>query len=231
GIQAIFDIAKVSGSYEQFIEQLKQIPIIARSTKPQQVLSRHGIKTNVSVPITPTVEACFKLLLKHDIANKRVAISWHGTNTQSHIKKLEHAGTTTLEISTYKYSARFNNGGTKLLQSLGYNNIQPPNVQKTITLIQDLIMKHVDVITFTSPPAVVNLFEVARTHNLTEKLRTALDAHVVTVAIGPSTEERLERYGVHVKVIPESYKMGPMIAALIRYLNQSKLSPFIKSAT
>src|SRR5208283_2082091 len=194
GIQAIFDIAKAIGSYEQFIEQLKQIPIIARSTKPQQVLSRHGIKTNVSVPTTPAVEACFKLLLKHDIANKRVAISWHGTNTQSHIKKLEHAGATTLQISTYKYSARFNNGGKTLLKTLGYNHVQPPNIQKTITLIQDLIMKHVDVITFTSPPAVANLFEVARTHNLTEKLRTALDAHAVTVAIGPSTGERLERY-------------------------------------
>lgn len=230
GIQAIFNIAKALGSDEQFIEHLKQIPIIARSTKPQQVLSRYGTKTNVSVPTTPTLEACIKLLMKHDISNKRIAISWHGANTQTHIKRLEQAGATILEVSAYKYSAHFNTGGTKLLQSLGYDHVQP-DTGKIIALIEDLVQRHVDIITFTSPPAVVNLFKIAKTHNLTERLRTALDMHTVTVAIGPSTEAALEKHGIHAKVIPETFKMGPMIAALIHYLNQSKLSPSMKSAT
>jgi len=46
----------------------------------------------------------------------------------------------------------------------------------------------------------------------------------VTVAIGPTTKLTIEKYGVHVKVVPDTYKMGPMMTALVRYVEQLNLT-------
>jgi uroporphyrinogen-III synthase len=222
GIQAILDESKSINKEQQFLEALRQIPVIARSGKPQQVLSKHGVCENVTLPQHETVDSCFELALARDVGAKRVAVIWHGASSVEQVKKLRTAGARVLEFSTYQYSNEFDMNGTDLLESLGYKYVEP-NTRKIFELIGGLVNGDVYAVTFTSPPAVDNLFDVAAEHNRAEDLRKALN-DVVTVAIGPSTKQTIERHGVHVKVVPDTYKMGPMIAALVRYVEQSNLS-------
>ena len=221
GIQAIMDESKKINR-EQFLESLRQIPIIARSGKPQQVLSKHGISENVTLPAHETVEACFELAIAHNVNAKRVAVIWHGASSGEQVIKLRTAGAQVLEISTYQYSDEFDKNGTDLLESLGYKYVEP-NARRIFELIDDLVKGDVDAVTFTSPPAVDNLFDIAIGHDHEEDLRKALN-NVVIVAIGPTTKQTIEKHGVHVKVVPETYKMGPMITALVRYVEQSNLT-------
>ena len=222
GIQAIMDESKSINREQQFLETLQQIPIIARSGKPQQVLSKHGISENVTLPAHETVEASFELALAHNVNAKRVAVIWHGASSVEQVKKLKTAGAQVLEFSTYQYSDEFDKNGTDLLKSLGYKYVEP-NTRKICELIENLVKGDVDAVTFTSPPAVDNLFDIAVEHDRAEDLRKALN-NAVTVAIGPTTKQTIEKHGVHVKVVPDTYKMGPMMTALVRYVEQSNLT-------
>jgi uroporphyrinogen-III synthase len=47
-----------------------------------------------------------------------------------------------------------------------------------------------------------------------------LDENIIVVAVGPSTREALEKNGVRADVMPEVYKMGPMVKSLMSYLEQ-----------
>jgi uroporphyrinogen-III synthase len=221
GIQAVLDESKGINKEQQFLEALRQIPVIASSGKPQQVLSKHGISENVTLPQHETVEACFELALACDVSAKRVAVIWHGASSVEQVKKLRTTGAQVLEFSTYQYSDEFDKNGTELLESLGYKYVEP-NTRNLFELIESLVKGDVDAVTFPSPPAVDNLFDFATEHDRTEDLRMALN-NVVTVAIGPTTKQTIERHGVHVKVVPNTYKMGPMITALVRYVEQSNL--------
>lgn len=222
GIQAILDESKSINQEQQFLEALGRIPLIARSGKPQQVLARHGINQNVTLPPHETVEACFELALAQNLRAKRVAVIWHGTSSAEQVRRLLTVGAQVLEFSTYRYSNDFDRNGTELLESLGYKSVEP-NTRKIFELIENLIRGDVDAITFTSPPAVDNLFDVAAEHDCVEDLRKALN-NIVVVAIGPTTKLAIEKHGVHVKVVPDTYKMGPMMTALVSYVEQMNLT-------
>jgi uroporphyrinogen-III synthase len=45
---------------------------------------------------------------------------------------------------------------------------------------------------------------------------------VIVVSVGPSTKKAIEENTVQVDVMPELYKMGPMIKALSDYISKSE---------
>ena len=52
-----------------------------------------------------------------------------------------------------------------------------------------------------------------------EPLLFSLNNNVIVVAIGPSTKKALEKYTIQVDVMPQIYKMGPMVKELVNYLS------------
>ncbi len=225
GTQTIFDEATSLGLHGQLVEALNRITIIARSAKPLRVLSKHGIR-NVSRPNTETAKACFELLLKRDIAHKRVAVSWHGSHYPELTRELQSSGAEVIELMAYKYSTQPDERGQGILRSLGFDYVQP-DIRKVRELIDDMAEGRVHAITFTSPPAVDNLFVIAQQDGIIDTLRNALNDRVVTVAIGPTTRTAIERQGVPVRVMPDTYKIGPMMGALINYVTKTRLLPTI----
>jgi uroporphyrinogen-III synthase len=92
---------------------------------------------------------------------------------------------------------------------------------KVIKLIEAINNGLVHVITFTSPPSARDLFKIAEDHKIKEPLLVSLNNNVIVVAIGPSTKKALEENEVQVDVMPEMYKMGPMVKTLTNYLSHS----------
>ncbi len=221
GTQRIFDEATSLGLHAQLVDVLNKVTIIARSAKPLRVLSENGIR-KVSRPNTETVKACFELLLNRDIVHKRVAVCWHGSNYPELTRELESSGAEIIELMTYKYSTQPDERGQGLLRTLGFDYVQP-DTRKVRELIEDMAESRVHAITFTSPPAVDNLFLIAQQYGIVDMLRNALNDHVVTVAIGPTTRTAIERHGVPVRVVPDTYKIGPMLTALVTYVTKTQL--------
>jgi uroporphyrinogen-III synthase len=95
----------------------------------------------------------------------------------------------------------------------------PPDESKVIKLIEDLNNRIIDVITFTSPPAVRELFIIAEKNNLRQSLKSSLNNFVIVTVVGPSTKKVLEDNAIITDVMPNSYRMGNMIKSLSDYVH------------
>jgi uroporphyrinogen-III synthase len=218
-VYSLIATAKNWGLEKKIIDFLNQVVVIARSSKPKEALAKHGIKTDI-VPVDNTTEGIVKLLENHSVMNKKVAIIWPGSYSTILKDHLVKAGATVFEYSNYSYSIDINEIGPNLLEKMGFNYV-PTDEGKVVQLIKDVNSGRINVITFTSPPAVHDLFYLAVVKKMKQSLQISLNKYVVVAAVGPSTARALKENGINVDVVPEIYKMGPMIKSISNYLGKS----------
>ncbi len=120
----------------------------------------------------------------------------------------------------YLYSLELEQRGAEVLEAVGFKSI-PPEEEKMLQLIRHLGMGKIHIITFTSPPSARNLFRFAEAHGLDEDLRRSLNEDVLVVAVGPPTRWAIEEHKVSVDVMPDVYKLGPMVRATVDYLAEN----------
>ena len=219
GVYRIMSAAKGLGLDKQFCDALQSKIIVSRSPKPKKALADHMVPTHL-VPEENTAEGIAKLLTSRFMRGKKVAILWHGSYSQILKDQLESIGSIVFESSVYSYSTDLKESGAKILSDMGFDFL-PPDEKKIIKLIQNMSDGGIDIITFTSPPSVRNLFSVAGMNQLRGSLDDSF-SRVVVVAIGLPTRKTLEEYGVNVEVMPNVYKMGPMLKALQSYLEDTQ---------
>ncbi|MGH2638140.1 MAG: uroporphyrinogen-III synthase [Rhabdochlamydiaceae bacterium] len=220
GTESIISASKELGLEVKLLKSLRSTPlVVARSAKPRSVLAKYHIQENVKLPKVATFEGILELLRDSiSLMGKRIVLFWHGDRSEVLSEALRNLGANIFEFSTYSYSNELSEDGANLLKSAGFESAVLPQRQKVEKLIEDIIAGKIDVITFTSPPSVKNLFETAKIASREEKLRRELDLHVLVASIGPSTSETLIQYGVRPDVVPEIYKMGKMVESLAEYL-------------
>lgn len=199
------------------IEKLQGTIVIARSNKPRMELRKFGIKTHF-VPNINTIDGIWNLLKRFDIKNKNIGILWHGDSSGSFKKRLKSLGANVFDFSSYSYSANLERKNATILKEMGYNYMAPDE-EKIERLIEDIVNGMVDVITFTSPPAVKEFFEFAKRKNKIKALKDSLNSNVLVVSVGPSTSKMLSNFHVLVDVVPTTYRMGPMIKELADYIS------------
>lgn len=219
GVYSLMSTAKNLGIEKKFAEALQDTIVIARSLKPKIALANHGIKTDI-IPEENTAEGIAKLLKSFGIADKNIAVLWHGSYSPLLKNELHAVGAQVFESSTYRYSLELKESGVRILEMMGFKYI-PPDESKVVKLIEDIGKRLIDAITFTSPPSVRDLFKIAEAYSLRESLQYHLNKEVIVVAVGPSTTKALDENDVHVDVMPDVYKMGAMIKSLSDYLGQA----------
>jgi uroporphyrinogen-III synthase len=219
GVYSLMSTAGNLGIGNKLIEALRQVTIIARSLKPKIALANHGVKTDI-VPEENTAEGIVKLLMSRNIAGKKVVVLWHGSYSPIIKERLCSAGAEVFEFSTYKYSYELKESGAKILRDMRFNYI-PPDEEKVVKLLEDICKGVIDAITFTSPPSARDLFSIAKLHGMDESLRLSLNNNVIVVSVGPSTRIAIEENGVQVDIMPQVFKMGAMVKALVDYMSQS----------
>ena len=219
GVYTLMSTAKDLGIEKKFAEALQQTTVIARSSKPKIALTKHGIKTDI-IPEENTAEGIAKLLKSFSMAGRNVAILWHGSYSPLLKNEIHAVGGEVFESSTYRYSFELKESGARILEMMGFKYI-PPDQAKVVKLIEDIGKGLIDAITFTSPPSARDLFKIAEAYSLRESLQYYLNNDVIVVAVGPSTMKTIEENYVHVDVMPNIYKMGPMIKSLSDYLDQA----------
>jgi uroporphyrinogen-III synthase len=217
GVFSLMAIAKSYGMEEDLIAALQKVNVVARSTKPQMVLKKYGIRTHL-IPDENTAKGVLKLLKNIGMLGKTIRILWHGGCHIQLGEELYRAGAANvIEASTYLYSFELNNDGASILTSLGFNYVVP-KLGTVIHLIEDIIAGRIDVITFTSPPSVHGLFKIANVNHTIGSLRDSLNKNVIVAAVGPSTEEAIKENKVVVNVMPQIYNMGAMVKSISDYL-------------
>ncbi len=115
-------------------------------------------------------------------------------------------------------SARFASGSP-------YRILPPENPEAVTRLIEDLIEGRIDAVTFTSPPAVNNLFIAADELGRAEGLATALNERLITASIGPVTSGAIRENGVEPALETESQRMGNLVREIAEVFSSGIRSP------
>ena len=216
---AVFNLfRKIKNSHQlgNVIEKLSDTVVIARSNKPATELRKFGISTDF-VPDMNTIEGVFDLIRKFDLKKKNIGILWHGDFSVSFKEKLDSLGAKVFDFSSYSYSLSVEEKNPSILKEMGYDYVAPTD-EKIRKLIEDIMEGNIDVITFTSPPAVNELFEFAKRNNKIDLLKDRLNHNVLVVSVGPSTSKMIEKFQIKVDVIPSTYHMGAMVKELADFI-------------
>ena len=198
-------------------ERLQDTIIIARSNKPKMELKKFGIKTKL-VPDINTIEGILNLLKSFDLKNKNIGILWHGDSSNSFKRKLKSLGANVFDFSSYSYSSSLEQKNASLLEQMGYDYVAP-NEEKIKNLIENLMDGMVDCITFTSPPAVNEFFQLAKRNNKFNLLKDKLNNNILVASVGPSTSDMLAKFHIMADIMPNTYRMGAMIKELADYIS------------
>ncbi len=215
GVYLLMSKAEKLGVQREVVDRLNRLSVVARSHKPQKVLEQNGVRVSL-VPSDNTAGGIAAEMVKLDLQGKRVAILWHGAPAVILRQDLERRGAEVFEAQAYHYSSELEKSGAEVLRALGFQYVSP-EYQKVLQLIRDLLQGTIHILTFTSPPSARNLFRMAEEHGLHEDLCRHVNANVLVVAVGPPTRRSIEEHGVSVDVMPEIYKLGPMVRAIADY--------------
>ena len=231
GVFSLIELARSIGMEAALLASLRKVTIVARSAKPQMILRRFGIQVDL-IPQENTLKGILDLLKDKDITGKTIAILWHGEEESKKIKEeLYKAGISNIiEASSYRYSFETQKDGASILRSMGFQFLAPDE-NNVVKLIEDVISGNIDVITFTSPPSVRDLFKIANIHHMSRSLKDSLNENVIVAAVGPSTREALEENGCYVDVMPQIFKMGPMVKSVCDYIYREGISKEAKTAS
>lgn len=213
GVYSLMNIAKESGIQDLLITALHNTLIVCRSDKPKIVLSHFKLKANLIPRKENTARGILRLLQNYDLQDKKIAIFWHGSYSSELRNELQKSGANVFESFTYTYSSKLDTAGALILEKMGFK-YESPVESIVVKLIEDMNSGMIDVITFTSPPSAQELFRIATKHDLEMSLKKSLNSEIIVAVVGPSTRKALEENNVKVDVMPEIYKMGPMISAL-----------------
>lgn len=201
GTRALLGAARELGRLDEVLDALARATVVARGYKTVAALRSFGVAVDHEPP-EPTAEGVLRLLREHDVAGALVALQLAGEASEPHHALLRTA---------------LRAWGAEVIEAPLYHYAPPEDSARVRALIEAVIAGRVDAITFTSPPAVRNLFSAAEAHGRAAALRTAMGDLVVVVAVGPSTTRALEERGVSPHVVPERALMGPMLEALATY--------------
>ncbi len=98
-----------------------------------------------------------------------------------------------------------------------YTWTKPPEDSDLLRMIDAVIERQLDLVTFTAAPAVDAMLGVAQQYGKRESLIEALQTDVIAAAVGGVTAQPLEEAGVEA-VTPHRWRLGAMIKKVIDHL-------------
>lgn len=109
--------------------------------------------------------------------------------------------------------------GAEVVIAEAYTSEIPIDTKNIIDLADNIIDNKIDVITFTSPLTVKNLFEVVKTqkNDCYDTLIRSLRENIVICSIGPITSNMLKQYGLEA-IEPSRYTVKDMVETLIEQI-------------
>ena len=142
------------------------------------------------------------LALDAGVAGRTVAVQLHGHEDVVQLDRLRAAGARVLTVAPYRW-------------------VQPTDDSRLGRLVGAVAAREVDVVTFTSAPAVDGLMSAAALLGMDGALVEALrSGDVVAAAVGPVTATPLLDLGV-TPIVPERFRMGALIRVVIEHLTET----------
>ncbi|HWH32462.1 MAG TPA: uroporphyrinogen-III synthase [Egibacteraceae bacterium] len=199
GASAWFSAADSFGAGSELLEALRRGAVIPRGPKTVAACIQAGL----DVPRRGGHERVREVLeaarAGGGLEGRRVAVQLDGAATSWLVDELRREGAQVVSVRVYHW--------------------QPSHDDEPVRkLIDGVCRLRVHAVTFTSTPAVRNVFSVARQAGRDAELRERFASGTAAVSIGPVTSEALRREGVADPVEPARARLGAMVAALVHHL-------------
>ena len=201
GLETLVKIARQMGEEEAFLAALRKVKIAARGYKTVNMLKKLELTPDVRDTDGSTA-GLVQALSAHNLQNARVALQLHGDPAPLLVGWLQEQQAEFHEILPYKHI--------------------PPERDVLQTLLQEILERQVDAVSFTSTPQVRFLFAYAKEQGAKDRLVAAFEEDVIALSVGKVTAQVLREEGVTRIVIPENERMGSALMTLAKYYDEKK---------
>jgi uroporphyrinogen-III synthase len=203
GMRRWTEAADVHGLGEELMEALEASRIYVRGPKARGAVRAAGLN-DAGISHDERTSSLVDLLLEEGVDGATIAIQLHGYTDTTQLARLRDAGAQVLTVTPYRW-------------------VKPAGSEDKVgRLIEAVVARQLDVVTFTSAPAVDALFSTAHEMGRHDALVEAFRDDVVAAAVGPVTARPLEDAGIR-PLMPERYRMGALIRLVVEHLSENRI--------
>ncbi|MFI8998910.1 uroporphyrinogen-III synthase [Streptomyces sp. NPDC053542] len=197
GFRGWVEAAEGWGLGTPLLERLGGVQLLARGPKVRGAIRAAGLTEEWS-PASESMAEVLDRLLEEGVAGKRIAVQLHGEPLPGFVESLRAAGAEVVGVPVYRW-------------------MPPQDIGPVDRLLDGILARTVDAVTFTSAPAAASLLRRAEERGVRGEVLDALRHDVLPACVGPVTALPLENEEV-ATVQPERFRLGPLVQLLCHEL-------------
>ncbi|MDQ6927794.1 MAG: uroporphyrinogen-III synthase [Actinomycetota bacterium] len=202
GMRAWLEAASASGLSDSLLGALAATKVIARGPKAAGAVEAVGLPVWQRSP-TEQMEALQSRLLDEPLAGCVVAIQEHGLASPRLGATLGAAGATVVAVPVYRWRL-------------------PDDPRPALRLIEEACVGRLNAITFTSAPAVHNLFAIAGNNGLADQLLAACNGGMTAACVGPVCAEGARQEGIDMPLAPDVGRLGLLVRTISEHFESRR---------
>ena len=208
GVRAWFEAAQAWGLGGELQAALAASRLVARGPKAAAALEANGLAgvRRVASETMDEVVAVVRGVLAGAAPDPVVAIQEYGTRSGPAVTgAISDAGAEILSVPVYRWRL-------------------PEDPDPAFRLIEAVAAADLDAVTFTSAPAVRNLFELADAADLADEVRAAFNGgSVVAACVGPVCASGAREEGIDTPVAPDVGRLGLLVRVVGQALSARRV--------
>jgi uroporphyrinogen-III synthase len=197
GLNGWLEAADAAGLGANLLDVLARARILVRGPKARGAVRAAGLRDS-GMSDEETTTSLVDQVLAEGADGRTVAVQLHGFVDDEQLARLRSAGATVFTVAPYLWTA-------------------PSEPQRVVRLLDAIVARTLDAVTFTSAPAAEALLAAAGDRGLLDPVVAAMRSDVVPFAVGPVTAAPLHAVGV-IAIHPDRYRLGAMVRTLCEYL-------------
>lgn len=203
GAAALFEEARALGRAEELRDAIARGLTVCRGPKPVTALHREGITASLRARSPFTTAEFLEVLAQVQVRGRMLVLLHYGERNGPLVEALLARGARVRELTLYQWEL-------------------PEDLAPLSRMVEELTQDKFAGAAFTSQIQARNLMTVAEGMGRKEELISALCSRMIVAAVGPTCARVMTELGVRPHVLPDSPKMGPMVAALVAHLAQGR---------
>ncbi|GGO52487.1 MULTISPECIES: uroporphyrinogen-III synthase [Streptomyces] len=197
GFRGWIEAADGWGHGEALLGRLRGVELLARGPKVKGAVRAAGLTEHWS-PSSESMAEVLDRLLGEGVEGRRIALQLHGEPLPGFVESLRAGGADVVLVPVYRW-------------------LPPIDLSPVDRLLDAVVSRGVDALTFTSAPAAASLFARAEERGMTAEVTAALLHDVLPACVGPVTALPLQSRGLDT-VQPERFRLGPLVQLLCQEL-------------
>lgn len=202
GIRGWLEAADAAGLGPDLLRVLAGSRILVRGPKARGSIRAAGLN-DAGMSDHETTESLVDQVVGGDIAGRTVLVQLHGFVDEEQLARLRVAGAQVLTVAPYRWTT-------------------PIEPQRVGRMIDAIVARSLDAVTFTSAPAAQALLVAARDRAVYDDVVAALRSDVTPFSVGPVTAAPLHAAGIE-SPHPERYRLGALVRYLCEYLTEHRI--------